>query len=91
MEAVMHWISVNDKLPEENKFVITWNGESHCFAWISEGDWDTLECYRINEREYYQDKDLITGITHWMPLPEPPKTEIGIAEIGFKDNPYPKQ
>lgn len=62
----MEWISINDKLPDENQRVIV---------------------YRQNEPEQSVYRCTVMwgwglkvglkhgGITHWMPLPEPPKEE----------------
>lgn len=63
------WISTKDRLPDEDKEVLVayWflpnNGDP---SWIIEtgrylaGKWVQLEGY---------------DVTHWMPLPEPPKEE----------------
>ena len=56
------WIPVTERLPENDKTVLVWN--------------------RRNSREYFNVCDhgqwIILrqeDITHWMPLPEPPKEE----------------
>lgn len=66
------WISVKDRLPEEEKLylvfreeqprmmVLEYNTEKKEFGWT---DYPTC---RWNKRE---------GVTHWMPRPEPPKEE----------------
>lgn len=60
------WISVKDKLPEEYRIVICYDDQSE----------------RIKEAEFHhsrfnvnsQDNEIILhNVTHWMPLPEPPK------------------
>lgn len=62
------WISVKDRLPEANKKVIgTKKGADTAFVFYGKwnnGNWYDLEwsCYRY-------------GVTHWMPLPQPPKGE----------------
>lgn len=62
------WISVKDRLPEGSKKVLgTKKGASAAFVFYGKwhnGNWYDLEwsCYRY-------------GVTHWMPLPEPPKGE----------------
>lgn len=61
----MEWISVNDRLPEPGEDVLV------CNHW---GDIDT-DMVWINpdgKTEFYFDK---TNVTHWMPLPEPPKED----------------
>ena len=57
------WISVKDRLPDEGKYVLVW--ESQGFAYCDEmicGIWNI----GANNGAI---------ITHWMPLPEPPKEE----------------
>ncbi len=67
LEDRMDWISVKDKMPEEYSTALTINtaGFQHLFDWYH-GEWirmvDLEKIYRPNRR-----------ITHWMPLPKPPK------------------
>lgn len=61
---MVEWISVKDRLPEEDKDVLAYNGVYMIIA-----------AYTTNPTKYWY---TITGsvmrtITHWMPLPEPPK------------------
>jgi len=57
------WISVIDALPEKPMFVI---------AHKSNGL--VLGLYFSADREFrYSDQDQTDQVTHWMPLPEPPK------------------
>ena len=64
------WISVDDRLPEDGETVLTINSESKmevCF-------------YRTERKGIFQQCGglvLIFNITHWMPLPEPPKMKGG--------------
>lgn len=73
-----HWISVTEKLPEDMKMVI---GFTPCDGYMFVG-------YHITS--IYHDRDfshwnIVTAmrstrkmtkkVTHWMPLPEPPKEE----------------
>lgn len=64
------WISVDDKYPEMGRVVLVWG----C-------DENPITAYRVSSVALpgflwndYQDLNCvnITGITHWMPLPEPP-------------------
>lgn len=68
-----HWIRVADRLPEDDMFVlaivsgkptknITFVG-AYCFAEYSDGGW-IIEEYLEWENP---------TVTHWAPLPEPPK------------------
>jgi len=57
------WISVEERLPEEDKDVLAYNGAYMIIA-----------AYATNPTKYWY---TITGsatlaITHWMPMPEPP-------------------
>lgn len=70
-DSVIEWISVEDRLPEIAKMVLVYtkNGVIDT-AWrtgfsIPQGKWDTY-----SGAIYGNDK-----ITHWMPLPEPPKEQ----------------
>ncbi len=70
----MEWISIKDRLPEEVKLVLVSNNESK----HKEDHW--VCCGQINYSGgwFNQFQDSISDIqiypTHWMPLPEPPKT-----------------
>ena len=56
------WISVEERLPEENgKYIVcTAKGSVYCTK------------FSIGVRGSFH-TDMYTHITHWMPLPEPPK------------------
>ena len=63
------WISVEERLPDRNynDFVLAWNGMH-------------VEFLHYNHRykqweDYYSLKEHPWKVTHWMPLPEPPKGE----------------
>ncbi len=71
-ELEARWIPVEERLPEERERVLVWGTDyslpsaprvhvSYCARWAV--DWSQRE-----ERF-----GLPTGVTHWMPLPEPPK------------------
>lgn len=65
--TVQEWISVDDRLPENEKegvlIGLRW-GEVD-IGWCEDGRWSSEF---VNE---YEDGE----VTHWMPLPEPPKGE----------------
>lgn len=54
----MEWISIKDRLPERGQTVI---------AWVLMGE--MLSSYHLMQYISQWNED----ITHWMPLPEPPK------------------
>ena len=66
------WISVIERLPENDDFVIVAIKDEHGdspyvysdFGWY----FDRAECWIV-------DTEQRTNITHWMPLPEPPEEE----------------
>lgn len=73
----MEWISVKNRLPRVGKNVlIAWKNYS------GENFIDIGECYKSSDKQWhfvYCDVDGTTGldesqVTHWMPLPEPPKS-----------------
>ena len=65
--TVQEWISVKDGLPKNGKegvlIALRW-GEVD-IGWCEDGRWDSEF---VNE---YEDGE----VTHWMPLPQPPKGE----------------
>ena len=65
--TVQEWISVNDGLPENGKesvlIALRWGGVD--IGWCEDGRWRSEF---VNE---YEDGE----VTHWMPLPAPPKGE----------------
>lgn len=72
------WISVEDRLPETDVWVAVWymdkDGDYFPTVGACRDGGDGLTYWEtdvdINERAYPPEK-----ITHWMPLPEPPKEE----------------
>lgn len=56
------WIPVTDRLPENDKTVLVWShrNSKEYFNVYDHGKWVIMET---------------EDITHWMPLPEPPKEE----------------
>ena len=62
--TVQEWISVDDRLPEKDEIVIICTDENFIYAGELVGD------------TWFLDNDSWTAtVTHWMPLPEPPKGE----------------
>ena len=64
------WISVAERLPEKNGEYICRHGYN--------GNTDikftgVLEYYATDEKPHWQHESIGLIVTHWMPLPEPPK------------------
>lgn len=86
------WISVKDRLPEEEENVLVLVREIEHYGrhrekrtvyrsvyvgWCVDGEWATMYChgYQYIENESEKDTNCDYDVTHWMPLPKPPKTE----------------
>ena len=63
----MEWISVDDKLPEVNKRVLTCDeiGHIECAKFVNLSG----RTYWLTNQDQYQ---LHITVTHWMPLPDLP-------------------
>ena len=67
------WISVEERLPEDNNTVLLWLGGCYkvaiirdnkwwkCTGWQIGGGWSALDALRTTDVEY---------LTHWMPIPD---------------------
>ena len=79
----MEWISVEEKLPERGVCVLAWGdlwaSVGMCFFGTGEEHWHYChvdgDCKEVTWR-WHEDGSTVrkTNVTHWMPLPEPPKT-----------------
>lgn len=65
--TVQEWISVTERLPESGKegVLIALRWEEVGIGWCEDGRWSSEFVNEYEEGE----------VTHWMPLPEPPKGE----------------
>lgn len=65
--TVQEWISVNDRLPEDGESVLTYKN----------GNVD-VQVYEKNRNGWIQGNWFwsMATVTHWMPLPEPPKRRM---------------
>ena len=73
----MEWISVKDRLPKKNERVLVTDGKKICLhykqSFINWEDAKGEDLY-CSCSENYDRCDFREGeITHWMPLPSPPK------------------
>lgn len=60
-EPMQKWISVKDRLPEYDTRVIACCTDGHVASMHAYGKW------------FYECGIITDNVTHWMPLPEPPK------------------
>lgn len=65
LEKQPKWISVEDRLPEDNERVLVWRSRINEMD-VFDGRFVQIRCETAEMRR-------IHGITHWMPLPEAPK------------------
>ena len=84
--TVQEWISVDDRLPErDGAYLVTTNGVSGLqnvkTRWFAK-DGEMVDAYDLAGQKdvwYLYDSECgyvsIKTVTHWMPLPEPPKGE----------------
>ena len=64
----MDWISVKDKFPEERRDVL-------CIFQDKERHRRRIEISWVDSARCFLFEDIYGQVTHWMPLPEPPKDE----------------
>ena len=91
-DAKTGWISVKDKLPDEEEEVLLLVREVEHYGrhakkgtyivgiftgWRADGEWATTYCngYKRIQEENEKSTYCEHTVTHWMPLPEPPKEE----------------
>ena len=71
----MKWISVDDQLPPTGKDILAWTISSRGNPIpAGEGYYAVDQLQGSIGEEYFRAKVWAYGkVTHWMPLPEPPK------------------
>ncbi len=67
----MEWISVKDELPKTEDFGFCISSENLLISRDNNVECGTL----VGDKWYSLLGDVILGVTHWMPLPKPPKTD----------------
>lgn len=60
------WISVEDRLPEELEYVLLFDAAAKFY---------TIGFYSLGKWHCVDGNWNVKSFTHWMPLPEPPKTK----------------
>ena len=75
----MKWISVDDRLPEENQEIVMFGRSYSMENYVSTGEFGGVHSNGPCWLEYPGDADgcldIMSDVTHWMPLPEPPIEE----------------
>jgi hypothetical protein len=82
----MEWISIKDRLPEDEELVVIFNGSDDEYPILTaklsspgpNGTW-----YEPIHHEWDIDFKFVS---HWMPLPKPPNQEKNDTEHGYKFN-----
>lgn len=76
IDAGNKWISVEERLPEDERKVLVYYG------FDNDGDGDlgimfigTLSYFRFDPDPHWQHASLNLVVTHWMHLPEPPEVD----------------
>lgn len=64
------WISVEDRLPKVGETVLFTGKNSYGNRFITQRGWFDGDFWRRNDGDKVYPS---TPVTHWMPLPEPPK------------------
>ena len=67
--TVQEWVSVDDRLPEEKVDCIVHYKHAYC---DNDDYWAIGICFYDGEKFRI---DLAYKVTHWMPIPQPPKGE----------------
>lgn len=71
LEQAMRWVPVTERLPERGQAILFYVG---AYSEIHSGTWQDAS---FLEHDGYSSwpahDDPRYGVTHWMPLPEPPK------------------
>lgn len=69
----MEWISVQDRLPDKEETVLIYSeGDSVTAAFLYTDKYFGLRWF-VNNFGDCKDAVLPDRVTHWMPLPKPPK------------------
>jgi hypothetical protein len=66
--TIQNWIPVSERLPDENQVVLCMRRNGS--YWVAQ--WTYIDWMWYDENEWRTEKE----VTHWMPLPEPPKEDV---------------
>ncbi len=62
--AVISWVAVEEKMPESGQCVLLYSPKSG----VGEGAWISAK----GHFEQWRWNAILTNVSHWMPMPEPP-------------------
>ena len=68
--TVQEWIPVTERLPENNQWALCFMKDKS-FGTFRVFQWNYIDWQWNDGNERWKEKD----VTHWMPLPQPPKGE----------------
>lgn len=68
--TIQQWIPVTERLPENDQWVLCFMKDKS-FGTFRVFQWNYIDWRWNDGNEWYDEHD----VTHWMPLPEPPKGE----------------
>jgi len=63
------WISVEERLPELGQEILVIDSDNTVVTDVHYFE----DGFNLHPYGYYNDRRLLTGITHWQPLPTPPQ------------------
>lgn len=69
------WISVKDRLPEDERDVLAYYGFDKGNGVLGMRFIGVLSYFAYDTNPHWQHEHTGLRVTHWMPLPEPPKGE----------------
>jgi hypothetical protein len=61
------WIEVKNALPDNNEWVLAFNGHDMCVCWIDIHNDSYVFMFGMGSQNQFK------NVTHWIPLPETPK------------------
>ena len=88
-DAMPRWISVDDRLPQADRKPES--GMSHDMIVLCEHGFVNIGWCQIDSGRWYSDVvrgGRLEGVTHWMPLPEPPTGGVTGGATGGEQIPY---
>lgn len=68
----MEWINVKDRLPDDMENVLVFTEGCIDVGHLTKGRFG-LARWETDSLDEWGDREILKDVTHWMPLPEPPK------------------